>query len=62
MVSLDCGELNFGLIPYGKSASLKLCIRNRSECFVDFCLKQLVQSKEDGFMVSALVGPTFQIS
>lgn len=51
-ISVDRGELNFGLVPHGQSSSLKLCINNESNSTAKLCFKQLVQTREGGFVVS----------
>ena len=44
-------NLDFGLIQFGRSASLKFDIVNESHCPVSFTLEQLVKEKKI-FMVS----------
>ena len=51
VVSLDCGYFDFSLIPFGRSASLKVCLSNESNSTPHYCFKQLVQERPEGFMV-----------
>ncbi len=47
VVSLDRPSLSFGLIPLGRSASLRLTVVNESKCAVKFQLKQLTESADE---------------
>lgn len=52
IVLLDCSNMNFGLILCGRSSSLQVCVSNKSSCLINFSLRQLVQCRNNNFIVS----------
>ena len=61
MVKVSVVSLDFGLIQFGRSSTLKFDIINESHCHVSFQLNQVVKDKKV-FIVSLAVIVFYRIS
>ena len=51
VVTVDCAYLNFGLIPFNGSSCITLCVSNHSHSSAEYSCRQLLQERDNGFMV-----------
>ena len=51
-MDLSPGCLHFGLLSVGHSLAQKISITNTSNRIINYAFQQLVQARDDGFVVS----------
>jgi len=56
MIEISPGSINYGLIQFGHSTAQTIQLTNVSKCKVDFLVKQIVQVRDNGFVVSSFHG------